>query len=89
MNVVVIGASDKPDRYSYKAIMLLQQKGHTVFAVHPRIQKIHDLNVFPSLKDITEKIDTITLYVGADISSQMAQDIIQAKPRRIIFNPGA
>jgi len=33
MNVVVLGASNKPDRYSCKAVKLLAEKGHRPFPV--------------------------------------------------------
>ena len=89
MNVAVIGASNKPDRYSYQAVMLLKEKGHKVFPVHQRIQDIEGIKVVPSVKDIKEPIDTISLYVASDISSQLADDILSKNPQRIIFNPGA
>ena len=89
MNVAVIGASDKPERFSYQALALLKQKGHKVFPVHQRLKVIEGMTVYPSIKDIPEVIDTVSLYVAADISSSIAADILGAKPRRIIFNPGA
>lgn len=89
MNVAVIGASDKPERYSYQAVKLLQEKGHTVFPVHQRIKSIEGMPVFQSIKDVPEPIDTVSLYVAADISTQLNTDILTKKPRRIIFNPGA
>lgn len=89
MNVAIIGASDKAERYSYQAFQLLRQHGHEVFPVHQRLKLIEDVEVVASIKDIKQPIDTITLYVAADISSGLANDILLAKPRRIIFNPGA
>ncbi len=89
MNVAVIGASDKPDRYSYKAVKLLQEKGHHVFPVHQRIKIIDGVSVFASIKDIPDTIHTISLYVAADISDSLASDLLYCKPKRIIFNPGA
>lgn len=88
MNVAVIGASDKPERYSYKAVKLLTDKGHTVFPVHKRIQSIGDLKVYSSIGEIKEPMDTVTLYVASDISSQMTEDILKMRPKRVIFNPG-
>ncbi len=85
----MIGASDKSDRYSYQAVKLLQAKGHQVYPVHQRIKTIEGTPVFVSLKDIPEAIDTISMYVAADISNALAGDIIDRHPRRIIFNPGA
>ncbi len=89
MRVAVIGASDKPHRYSYKAVVLLKEKGHEVYPVHKRVKNIEGLKVYPSILDIDTQIDTVTLYVGADVSTKIALDIIQKQPSRIIFNPGA
>jgi predicted CoA-binding protein len=89
MNVAVIGASDKPDRYSYQAVMLLKDKGHAVYPVHQRIKQIEGMKVYSSIKDVTDPIDTVSMYVSADISDKIGDDILAKKPRRIIFNPGA
>ncbi len=89
MNVAVIGASDKPERFSYQALILLKQKGHQVFPVHQRLKAIDGLAVYSSITDIPEAIDTVSMYVAADISSGIAADILGTKPKRIIFNPGA
>lgn len=89
MNVAVIGASDKPDRYSYQAVKLLQQKGHKVYPVHQRIKDIEGTPVFASVTDIPDAVDTVTMYVAADISDKLAPSIIALNPKRIIFNPGA
>lgn len=89
MNVAVIGASDNPERYSYMAVKLLQEKGHQVFPVHKRIQDIDGVKVYASMSDIADPLDTVSLYVASDISSSLADDIFKKNPRRIIFNPGA
>ena len=89
MNVAVIGASDKPERFSYQALALLKQKGHKAFPVHQRLKIIDGMTVYPSIKDIAEPIDTVSMYVAADISTGIAADILGVKPKRIIFNPGA
>ena len=89
MKVVVIGASNKPQRYSYQAVMLLKEKGHEVFPVHQRIKEIEGMKVYESIQNIDDDIDTVTMYVGAKISDLLGEDIIAKKPGRIIFNPGA
>ncbi len=89
MNVAVIGASDKSDRFSYQAVMLLKEKGHAVYPVHQRIEAIEGMKVYKTIINIPDSIDTVTLYVAADISSSLANDILSTHPKRIIFNPGA
>jgi predicted CoA-binding protein len=89
MKVAVMGASNKPHRYSYQAVMLLKEKGHEVYPIHQRIKDIEGTRVYESIQDIDDKIDTVTMYVGAKISHLLEKDIIAKKPRRIVFNPGA
>ena len=88
-SVAVTGASNKPDRYSCKAVKMLLEKGCNVFPVHPVIKEIEGNKVYASLSEIKEKIDTITMYVNAVTSADMAADILKIKPKRVIFNPGA
>ena len=89
MRVAVLGATNKTHRYSYQAVMLLKEKGHKVFPVHQRVKDIEGIGVYPSIKDINDSVDTVTMYVGKEISDLWADDIIAHRPRRIIFNPGA
>lgn len=89
MNVALIGATDKPDRYAYQAMKLLLEKGHRVFPVHPRLTEIEGTRVYQTLSAIPERVHTVTLYVGAPRSTPMIDDILACRPQRIIFNPGA
>lgn len=89
MNVLIIGASNKPDRYSYKAFKMLNNKGHHTILMHPTITEIEGNPVYKNLNQITEKIHTITLYVNPNTSSELKDEIIKLKPSRVIFNPGA
>jgi len=86
--VTVLGASNKPDRYSYKACMLLEEHGHKVIPVHPQLQDIEGLKVTKDLSDITEPVDTLTLYLNPQASSELQSKILALKPKRIIMNPG-
>lgn len=88
-NVVVLGASPKPDRYSNLAVRLLKEHGHNVFPVHPKIKIIEGLAVSHKLADINERIDTLTVYVSESVSSSLKNDILRLNPCRVVFNPGA
>lgn len=88
MNVAVLGASSKPERYSFKAVNLLAEKGHTVFPVHPAIAEVAGRPVFKRLAGIAVPLDTITVYLAAERSSLLADEVLAARPRRVIFNPG-
>ena len=87
--VVILGASDKPDRYSHKAQLLLREHGHDVVPVHPMLTSIEGVPVVADISVITGAVDTVTMYVGAAISSGLGDKLIALKPRRVIFNPGS
>lgn len=86
--MVVLGASKKPQRYSYKAVILLKRYGHRIIPVHPKIATVDDISVVAKLTDISEPVDTLTLYVGPERSRPLHEDIISLAPARVIFNPG-
>ncbi len=86
--VVVLGASAKPQRYSYQAIKLLLQYHHRVIPVHPRLDQIEGLTVFANLSDINTPVDTLALYLSAERSQIIIDDIVALRPGRVIFNPG-
>lgn len=89
LNVAILGASDKPERFAFKAFNLLLQHGHNPIPINPNLKKIKDVAVAPTIEDIKIPIDTLTMYVGEKISSNLADSILKLHPRRIIFNPGS
>lgn len=84
---LVIGASENPDRYSYKAIKMLRAYGHEVLAIGGRQGKVEDVS-FNNEKKVFDEIDTVTLYVGPKNQIEFYQYILNLNPRRVIFNPG-
>ena len=88
MKVAILGASNKPERYSYKAMKRLLEHNHEVVLINPGLETIEGIKVIRDLEGIQEKIDTLTLYVGAEISSKLMEKIVRLAPRRVIFNPG-
>jgi predicted CoA-binding protein len=88
-NVVVLGASHKPERYSYKAVGLLREKGYNPIPVHPRGNPVGGIPARISLNEVEEDVDTVSVYVNKNISGKMTDEIIALNPKRVIFNPGA
>ena len=87
--VAVLGASPKEERYSYKAIKMLKEHGHIPVPVHPAGHEVLGIKSLKSLDEITEPVDSLTIYVGPKISDGELDNILKLKPRRVIFNPGA
>ena len=88
-NVVVLGASQKPDRYSNQAVRLLGNFDYRPIPVNPSFEEIEGLKCFPRLAEIGEKVHTVTIYLRAARSTPLIDEILAANPQRIIMNPGA
>ncbi len=87
--VAVLGASKKEDRYSNKAVLKLIKEGYETIPINPTGCEIHGIKSVANLADIECDIDILTMYVNASRSAKLADDIIDLRPRKIIFNPGA
>ena len=84
---LVLGASTKPDRYAFKAVTMLVDKGHSVLAVGQNAGEVAGVKI--QTKAIPLKnIDTVTLYLNPTRQRDYYNYIVEAKPKRVIFNPG-
>ena len=86
-NTLVLIASSKADRYSYRAIELLQEYQVPVVAIGRRPGAINGLN-FLTGQPFVEGIDTLTLYLNPFNQKGFYDYIVSLKPNRVIFNPG-
>ena len=85
---IVLGASEKPERYSHQAVLLLNNKGHEVFPIGRRKGNINDIEILvgtPAIKNV----ETITMYLSVKNQEPLYDYILSLKPERIIFNPGS
>ena len=87
--VAILGASPKPDRYAYRAMQMLRQFGHRAIPVNPAFGDILGETCYAKLADVPDRLDTITMYLGKQRSDPLIDEIVAAKPKRIIMNPGA
>ena len=84
---LVLGATTKPERYAFKAVSMLVDKGHSVLALGQNAGEVAGIKI--QTKAIPLKnIDTVTLYLNPTRQRDYYNYIVEAKPKRVIFNPG-
>lgn len=88
MNVAILGASPKSDRYANMAQKRLMQAGYRVIPVSPFYTEVLGVPSLAAINQIEPPLDTLTLYLSAEKLAPLADDIIRLHPRRVIFNPG-
>lgn len=84
---LVLGATTKPERYAFKAVSMLVDKGHSVLALGQNAGEVAGIKI--QTKAIPLKnIDTVTLYLNPIRQRDYYNYIVETKPKRVIFNPG-
>jgi hypothetical protein len=84
---LVLGASTKPERYAFKAVTMLVEKGHSVMAIGQNAGEVAGVNI--RTKNIPlSNINTVSLYLNPQRQREFYNYIIETKPKRVIFNPG-
>lgn len=84
---LILGASTKPERYAFKAITSLVAHGHSVIAIGQNQGEVAGISI--RTKNIPLKnIDTVSLYLNPTRQRDYYNYILEAKPKRVLFNPG-
>ena len=84
---LVLGASTKPDRYSFKAITMLVEKGYSVLAIGQNTGDVAGVKIYTKAIPLSQ-INTVSLYLNPARQRDYYNYIVEAKPKRVIFNPG-
>jgi len=87
--VAVVGASKNRAKYGNKALRAYLAEGWTVFPVNPNETEIEGLRCYPSVLDIPEPLDRVTLYVPPATGLQLLEEIAQKGCGELYVNPGA
>lgn len=84
---LVLGASTKSARYSFLAIEKLVEKGHSVLAIGQNAGEVAGIKIQTKAVPL-KNIDTVTLYLNPLRQRDYYNYIVEAQPKRVIFNPG-
>jgi predicted CoA-binding protein len=84
---LVLGATARPDRYANRAIHSLVNSGHSVIAIGQQTGEVAGVKIQTKAVPV-KNIDTVTLYLNPRNQREYYNYIIEAQPKRVVFNPG-
>lgn len=84
---LVLGASEKTDRYSNKAIRMLRSHQIEVEAIGNKAGTVLDVE-YGTEQIPMDNIETVTLYLNPTNQIPYYDYILSLNPKRIIYNPG-
>ncbi|WP_068316157.1 CoA-binding protein [Polycladidibacter hongkongensis] len=76
--IALVGASNKPERPSYKVMRFLQDNGYKVFPVNPGLAGGELLGepVYASLADVPSKIDMIDIFRNSEAAAAIIDEAL-------------
>lgn len=88
--IALIGASDHPDRPSYRVMRTLQQHGYRVIPVNPHItgEHLHGEFVFRDLSQIGEPIDMVDIFRRSIAAGEAVDEAIAAGAKSVWLQLG-
>jgi uncharacterized protein len=84
---LIIGASEKPDRYSNMAAHRLQRYGVDFVALGQKPGEVAGRPILTG-EPALSGVHTVTLYVNPARQKAYYDYILSLHPKRVIFNPG-
>jgi hypothetical protein len=76
--IALVGASDRPDRPSYRVMRTLQEHGYRVIPVNPQItgEHVHGEFVFRELAQLGDPIDIVDIFRRSDAAGEAVDQAI-------------
>ena len=76
--IAIVGASDKPERDSFKVMQFLIERGYKVFPINPNLQNKIILNqkCLSSLNMVDKKIDMVDIFRQKDAVMEITKEAI-------------
>ena len=87
--VAVIGAGPERRKFGNKSVRAHVAAGWNVFPVNPKESEVEGLPAYPSLADLPEPVERISVYLPPPVSLAKLPEIAAAGAKEVWFTPGA
>jgi predicted CoA-binding protein len=88
--IAMVGASDNPDRPSYRVMQFLQDHGYRVLPVNPKItgEHVHGEYIWRELAQIGEPIDIVDIFRRSDFAGENVDQAIAVGAKAVWMQLG-
>nr|WP_211292652.1 CoA-binding protein [Petrotoga halophila] len=89
-NIAIIGATTNKEKYGYKVLKNLKDKGYKLYPINPKYDEIEGIETYASVKDLPKgEIDLIVFVVPPKNGITAVKEAYEEGFRRFWFQPGA
>jgi len=89
-NISLVGATNNKEKYGYRILKNLENKGYNLYPVNPNYDEIEGIKTYPSIKELPkEEIDLIVFVVPPKVGIKVLKEAYQEGYKKFWFQPGA
>jgi predicted CoA-binding protein len=85
----IVGATNNQEKYGYRVLVDLKNKGFNVVPVNPKYREVAGLPCYPALISLEERPDVVVLILGAENAKKIVQNCIDSSLTKLWFQPGS
>ena len=85
---VVVGVSEKKDKWGYKIYKILKDHNYETYGVSPNYDEIEGDKVYHTLSELPAKVDVLDMVVSPKISLKTLEEAKELGIEYIFFQPG-
>lgn len=85
----IVGATQNKQKYGYKVLVDLKNKGFNVIPVNQKYEEIAGITCYPDLISLDERPDVVVLIVGEHSAAKVVQNCLDLDLNRLWFQPGS
>lgn len=85
----IVGATQNQQKYGYKVLVDLKNKGYNVIPVNPKYEEVAGLTCYPDLISLDERPDVVVLVVGEENAKKIVQNCVDVALTKLWFQPGS
>lgn len=90
MKIVLIWASNNPEKYGNKILKDLVSKWHTVFPINPKEEEIEGIKVYKSLPELDQDFDVVNFVIKPEITLKVLENNLELlKSKKVWCQPWA
>lgn len=86
--IAVVGLSSRPVRASFGVSRFLQRQGYRVIPVNPNEKEVLGERAYPSLKDVPDEIDIVSVFRRSSKVPEVVDDAVQKGARCLWMQEG-
>jgi hypothetical protein len=85
----VVGSFRNKEKFAYKILLNLLEKGYEVFPVNPRLSEVEGQVCYKTIKDIPGGVDVVNIVTPPSVTEVILKECLQKSITRAWLQPGA